>query len=249
MKKILLVAVMALVAFGGCKPAKVVTEQPAPRDVSIQFNNTAAGKPIVLDDVINYTGANGQMFSVSMLKYYIGQIKLHNVNGSTINLSGYHLINEDALTKKIAVTLPKVPIGKYNKITFVLGIDKTTNATSSQEGDLDASKGMYWEMTGYTFLKHEGKYKSANGSEQPLLLHFGTDAGYGSEKAFTFPTEMEIGLANKTINVNFDLAKAYSNGYDFNVDDFHMSTGASELPWIEAYRNNLQTCFSLGSIK
>jgi hypothetical protein len=249
MKKLLSIALIILMATSACKkpaPAKV---DPSAKDVTIQFKNNAGGQTLMLDDVVRYTGANGQMFSVSMLKYYIGQVKLYNVNGTVVTLPGYHLINEDPVTKKTALKMAQVPMGKYNKITFLMGIDKTTNATGSQEGDLDVSKGMYWEMVGYTFLKHEGKYKSSNGSEKPLLLHFGTNVALGTEKSFVFPTEMEIGTANKIINVNFDLAKAYSNGYDLNVNDFHMSSDISEVPWIEAYRDNLNTSFSLGAIE
>jgi hypothetical protein len=248
-KKLLFIALLFVVALSACKkPAEVIID-PTAKDVTIKFNNSAGGQTLVLDDVVKYTSANGQMFSVSMLKYYIGQVKLHNVNGTAVTLPGYHLINEDPVTKKTSLKMAQVPMGKYNKITFIMGVDKSTNASGSQEGDLDASKGMYWEMTGYTFLKHEGRYKATNGAEKPLLIHFGTNTGLGQEKAFTFPAEMEIGAANKTININFDLAKAYSNGYDFNVNDFHMSSDISEVPWIEAYRDNLHTSFSLGAIQ
>ncbi|MFM2385315.1 MAG: hypothetical protein RL660_72 [Bacteroidota bacterium] len=243
MKRIVFVMMLA-VLFGATS-----CEKTAPTaDVNIQFDNMANSKALVLDDALSYTTPMGQSYSVSMLKYYIGNVVLVDAAGTEVKLDGYHLINEGTPGQKLKITMPAVANGNYTKLKFSLGVSPKMNAAAQIGGDLDVSNGMYWEMVGYTFLKHEGRYKKADGTTDVFVIHYGRDYGYIDNIEIPLSTAEVEGVA-RTIRVKFDLDKVYGNGYDMHVDNFHMSTSDTEIPWIYKFRTNLSEAFSLRSIE
>jgi hypothetical protein len=234
---------MSVGLFACKKPASVASDAP----VQLRFNHIANGKPLVLDDALGYTSANNQVFSASMLKYYVGKVQLVKADGTTYDVAGYHLMNCDAGGKK-TIDMAEVPNGTYTKVRFCLGVDKTSNATATIGGDLDVSNGMFWEMVGYTFFKHEGKYTNAAGNTDALVLHYGRNEGYIPQIDISLGSGLVVAGNRKVIDLNFSLDKVYSNGYDFNTYNFQMSSSDLELPWILVTKANLPGAFSFNSI-
>ena len=98
--------------------------------VTINFNNKAGSESLQLN-IGNYLNANGDSFNVSKFKYYISNIVLKNADGTTfVEPECYHLI-DNRKGNKYSLILDSVPVGPYNGISFILGVDSTRNTSGA----------------------------------------------------------------------------------------------------------------------
>lgn len=129
-----------------------------------------------------YLNAHKDTFSVTMLQYFISNIKLSNWNEDTIFSlpKSYHLIK--AGNGSIVLQFDSIPVKKYNKFMYSIGVDSLANhSTDHASGDLQPSgaDGMIWNWnTGYKFMKFEGKYKTDTTNKGEFVFHVGKDANY-----------------------------------------------------------------------
>ena len=142
----------------------------------IQFTHLVGNQPLVLGNT-KYTNMYGEKFTVSKFNYYISNIRLKKANGSWWKQpNSYYLVqsNKPASQK---ITIPNVPKGTYNEISFLIGVDEKRNTSGAQEGALDPANGMFWSWnTGYVFLKLEGNTMVNQGGKtitQKFLFHCG----------------------------------------------------------------------------
>ena len=145
-------------------------------NVQVTFNATMLGKALV-PKTKWYGNAMAEAFTVTKLNYYISNIKLTDNNGKEFAESeSYHLIRHvDSLN---TFTIKDVPVGTYNKIQFLIGVDSTRNVSGAQTGALDPANIMFWEWkSGYIFFKLEGSYASANTNEMEYAVHVGGFTG------------------------------------------------------------------------
>lgn len=178
---------LTLLAFiffaAACVKDTIVKKQEAPQtatasknDVVVTFNAMLNGKALVPKSKW-YSNASAEAFTVTKLNYYISNIKLTDDNGNTFaEKESYHLIKHvDSLNSFI---IKDVPIGNYNKIQFIIGVDSTRNVSGAQTGALDPANVMFWEWkSGYIFFKLEGSYASASTNEMEYAVHVGGFTG------------------------------------------------------------------------
>jgi hypothetical protein len=178
---------MALIIFGtqACKkdsPLSSKVEDPSiskPIDtkkygkVTITFNHYAGNEELVLNDS-NYVNANGDSFTVSKFKYYVSNIVLKNSDGSMfLEKESYHLIDNNK-GGKYSLVIDSVPLGTYNAVNFVLGVDSLRNTSGAQTGALDPAFGMFWSWNqGYIFLMMEGNSPNSTAFNNSLIYHLG----------------------------------------------------------------------------
>lgn len=146
-----------------CKKTKDDFDKSQLTPLSIEFDNIVGGQNLMLH-AGTYTNSSNEEFSVSMLQYYVSNIKLTRTDGVEFTVpqdSSYFLVREnDAATRYAKI---KVPEGEYSSLSFVLGVDslRSTMDLSQRKGVLDPAggmeDGMYWGWTmGYIFFKLEG---------------------------------------------------------------------------------------------
>jgi len=186
-----ILAITALVIFlASCKKEKkepVYNEQDL-ASLSVEFDNIVAGQNLYLNST-TYTNAAGEPYTVSLLEYYISNIKVKKADGTEYTVpqdSSYFLIREGDPARSEA--LVHVPEGDYTQLTFTIGVDslRSTMDISRRTGVLDpassASDGMYWDWnSGYIFFKMEGLSDAAppDGSGQrKFRYHIGGYGGY-----------------------------------------------------------------------
>ena len=157
--------------------------------IAITFDNRVGLADLVLN-TSNYMNANGESFTVSKFDYYISNIALIRTDGSSYvvpQASSYFLIKEDVSSTQ-QITLSGVPVGAYNRIRFMIGIDSLRNTldVSQRTGVLDPAAGglgMYWVWnSGYIFLKLEGASPVSIRPAQAYQYHIG---GFGGMTAPT----------------------------------------------------------------
>lgn len=162
-KNTLLVALAATaLAFTACtkdEPTPTVDEKGS---IVLNFDNVVGTQNLQLNNPALYTNAAGEQFSVSMLKYYISNIKLKKADGTEYVVpqdSSYFLVDEENAASQM-IKLNNVPAADYTDVTFTIGVDSARNtmATDKRTGALDVlTCGMYWSWnSGYIFVKMEG---------------------------------------------------------------------------------------------
>jgi hypothetical protein len=176
-----------LLIFSACKKDSIATDS-SKATLSIQFDNIAGDKNLQLNTG-NYSNEAGEQFNVSLLQYFISNIKVKTTTGVEYIVpqdSSYFLISENNLQfVKI-----KVPQGDYASISFVLGIDslRSTMDIDKRTGVLDPSgghdDGMYWGWnSGYIFFRLEGISPVAPPDptgQRKFRYHIGGFGGYSA---------------------------------------------------------------------
>jgi hypothetical protein len=152
-----------------------------------------------------YENVLGYPFSTTEMKFYISNLNLHKLDGSTYELSEIELIN---IGENENVLEYEVPRGLYSGLSYNLGVPAEMNGT--QDGNFNPAiypaghplneqeSGMYWQWaTGYRFFSFEGKYDTIPNSSAflplPYTYHTGIDTLF-----------REVGFFQKTINTDTD---------------------------------------------
>ncbi|NLR77486.1 MbnP family protein [Chitinophaga eiseniae] len=185
-------ALVVLLSFAACKKDDVKPETPAGAKavLSIQFDNIAGDRNLQLNTGA-YTNAAGESFSISLLQYFVSNIKVTNNSGQEFTVpadSSYFLVSEANVASQFVKV--KVPEGDYQTLSFVLGVDslRSTMDISRRTGVLDPSggmgDGMYWGWnSGYIFFKMEGESAAAPADpsgQHKFRYHIGGFGGYSA---------------------------------------------------------------------
>src|SRR5262245_12978955 len=103
-------------SLAACKKddAKPSTDGGAKATLSVQFDNICGDKNLQLNTGL-YVNAAGEQFRVSMLKYYISNIRVKNTAGVEFVVpqdSSYFLVSESEAASQFVKV--RVPEGEYN---------------------------------------------------------------------------------------------------------------------------------------
>lgn len=182
---------------------------------SVEFDNIIGDRTLTFNNTATpYTNAAGEKFTVSMLQYFISNIKVATADGKEYAVkqdSSYFLIKSSDKATRFAKV--RVPEGDYTRLTFTLGVDslRSTMGIDKRTGVLDPaaagdhdSGGMYWGWnSGYIFFRFEGNSNvisdDVNGDptgKKQFKYHIGGFGGYSA------PTINNI----KTITVDLTTA-------------------------------------------
>jgi len=218
MKKIFLLIIISAVLFTACKKSENTTpdfDEKNLASLSVEFDNIVGGRTLTFNNTtVPYTNAKGEPFSISMLQYFVSNIKVTTTSGQQYTVpqdSSYFMVNGADKATRFATV--KVPEGDYSKLTFVLGVDslRSTMLVDKRVGVLDpaaggghSGSGMYWGWnSGYIFFKLEGNSAVISDDQQgdptgkkQFKYHIGGFGGYNA------PTINNI----KTITVDLNTA-------------------------------------------
>ncbi|MEN9569264.1 MAG: hypothetical protein RL172_495 [Bacteroidota bacterium] len=182
-------------------------QQHKPGMLTIQFKNTYNGQPVQLYDSLYSNGMNEQ-FELRKLKYYVGQVQLA---GNAIQPQ-YYLINQQD-SASWYFTIPVNP-GKYEQLSFLLGVDSSSNTSGAQTGALDPLNDMYWTwQSGYVMIKIEGTSPQSTTANNKMEYHLGGYSGpYKVQQRINLPFSFGQLLhiqpgKNTTVTIQLQLEK------------------------------------------
>lgn len=205
--------------------------------LSIEFDNIVGGQNLQLNTG-SYSNAAGETFAVSLLQYFISNIKLKTADGKEYVVpqdSSYFLIKESDVASRYARL--QVPEGDYVSLSFVLGIDslRSTMDISQRKGVLDPSggmeDGMYWGWnSGYIFFKMEGLSPQAPldpSGQNKFRYHIGGFGGYSAPTINNIKT-ISVDLAGggiakvregrkANIHLMVDIAKMFNGANNISI--------------------------------
>jgi hypothetical protein len=250
--KIKLIVFFIIFFIIGCKKdSKIEQPQVTPTVNSgiIEFNITAKinNQNLIYNSQM-YKGNVTDSFKVSLLKYYLSNFKLKDVNNNELKINEY-VINEHN-TSTISFTLNNVAPGNYNTLNMLIGVDKEHNISGSQTGALDPINGMFWDWnTGYIFFKLEGEYKNSNSSAlKPITIHIGGFDGPFNclREANINSIDLKVVNDKKTVvNMDLNLNELLNNPQVLEFDNIAISSTSKDTKIIA---DNYFDMFSVTSI-
>lgn len=187
--------------------------------VVLEFEHIFDGDAFTLGN--DYTTSNGDIITPNMLRYYVSNVVLSNDDGSTIYEvpNSYYIVDLDD-SESLEIDIENIPNGEYSKVTFMLGVDSTSNVSGAQEGALDPANGMFWSWnTGYIFFKLEGT--TSNSTD--LRYHIGGFRWNANniktiERSVPAGSMININGTSSTVHYMVDLAEFFKNPVDFDVE-------------------------------
>ncbi|MFT5765059.1 MAG: hypothetical protein ACI8X3_002495, partial [Saprospiraceae bacterium] len=121
--------------------------------ITLRLNHEVDGEQLEIEQ-IKYLSKAGHAYSVVNLKYYLSQIVLHENKGSTFSSDNVHLF--DILNPASEqYEMQDVPNGDYTSISFIFGLDETTNVDGGLENNFE-NINMEWPIPGdqgYHYMK------------------------------------------------------------------------------------------------
>ena len=187
---------------------------------SLQFND----KEVAFGE--NYISKNKDTLSFETIKFYISSFEVMYKNKEVFKeKNSYHLIDLDD-SETLKFNLPTISKEEIVGIKFNIGVDSLASVSGAMEGDLDATKGMYWAwQSGFINLKIEGKSKSVSARKNKFHLHVG---GYLEPNYAMRTVELKGNkIKNNKIYIKVDVAKI------FDEIDLH-KTNSVMIPGKEA---------------
>jgi hypothetical protein len=238
--KILSIAVLSVLTISCQKDETLPSGDNSKKaTLSIQFDNIVGDKNLQLNSGA-YTNAAGEDFKVSLLRYFISNIKVKTVRGEQYTIpqdSSYFLISEDNPSSQFVKV--QVPVGEYASLSFTLGVDslRSTMDISKRTGVLDPSggmdDGMYWGWnSGYIFFKMEGSSGFAPldpSGQRKFRYHIGGFGGYNAPTVNNIKT-VTIDLAaggtakvkedrEANIHLMVDIMKMFNGSTNVSIAD------------------------------
>lgn len=137
---------------------------------------------------IVYTADDGRKVSLDLAQLYISDIRLIKLDGSSVSVPGRNILK---LREVEIYTIGDVPVGNYKSISFKVGLDAATNATTpttSPDSAILNRPEMWFGNTvkpdGYIFMNLQGKIDTtadASGTTAqmvPFAYKIGTNDHY-----------------------------------------------------------------------
>lgn len=221
--------------------ALVVTACAKEKDsafVTVRIYPVFDGKQLILDTE-NYTNEHGNLLTISLFRFYITHLKLH-VTGTSdyVTPEGSHLIDaQDTTTCSFSFS---VPLGTFDSVSFVTGVDSADNTSGANSGDLDPAKGMYWAWnSGYIMAKLEGNSAVCKTIHKAFEFHIGGYMPpYNAMRQVNLPLGETVTIENgkrSTININADAARWFAHGLDLSVTNSVLIPGRAACEIADNY--------------
>lgn len=239
MKKHIVSAVIALVLFSGCrKDPEWITPPPATGSISVQLQNMAGSKQLVLNTEW-YKNENGDSVKFTKFNYFISNIRFVKEDGSEyVQPESYYLVEEDKIASQ-SFTINNIPYGKYKSIKFLIGVDSARNVSGAQTGALDQSSGMFWDWnTGYVMAKMEAQSPKAVLTGGDIIYHA---AGFGGDinvlRTVSLPFQLTEVSKDKTprLHLKADAMEWFKTPNLIRVDELSVLSGKSALKIADNY--------------
>jgi len=237
-------ALIVLLTFNSCEkdvPVEVpIIIEDNSGVLEIKINATMNGLPV--QGFTAFTNVNNHRATIEDFKFYLGEFKLKNPEGVSIDILGAAFF--DLLNNLTSVKI-KLPEGDYADLSFFVGVPDELNGTNNPDFSpsiyeldhpLSIYNGMYWTWsTGYIFLKVEGKIDTSTTQDQDFnrnyFYHVGLQNNFLPKE---FPgTEIKINKGETTklvfkIEYN-DLFRNPTDTINMAVNSFTHTTDNMEL--------------------
>lgn len=207
--------ILFALSFYACnKPESNLPNAPT-GNITLYINHKIDGKTLQFDTMM-YQNLASNNYSITRLNYYLSNFELYQ-NGARVYTSN-QIVYIGARQQPVSINLENVPIGTYNQVSFLIGID----ATNNQHGmipNTDENIGMIWPQAmggGYHFLKIEGQFLTPANDRKGYAIHTGLNNCLIQHQPIAIHlTVNEATTSNQNLTMN--LNEWYKNPYTYNI--------------------------------
>lgn len=203
--KNIVAAVAITLAFTSCSNDEEtpIQDVSGTGNLTLEFDNVYNGANFAFNTP--YSNTNGEIVSVSKIKYIVSNIVLTREDGSTFTYPKYqsYFIVDESITASQDIVLTNVPSGNYTSVKFGIGVDKEQwQLGATGQGEflaLAQTAEMMWSWTsGYKFVNFEGTFTTpTNTTASDFKVHTGKTMVSGVEN-YNY-TDISIGFPNKAL--------------------------------------------------
>lgn len=215
---------IAALLLGACQKSLRTSSNPAAtHNLTIRFKPMSGSDALVFGN--NYSNVWGEQYTVSAFKFYVSHIYLTQADSGTtyeVNKDEYFLVNF-ADDNSTVLQLKAVP-NKYNRISFLIGVDSLRNVSGAQTGALDPAKGMFWTWnSGYIMAKLEGNSPASTQVNNKFEYHIGGFSGVDNvlkEATLSFPGSQSVTMQSEKsseLTITADVNKWFANPNDIKI--------------------------------
>ena len=185
-------------------------------------------------DVLDYVNDAGNHYEVNEVRYFISRVVLTKADGTQVSITdgeGIHYYDSDISSTHNWLIADELPVGEYESISFVFGLDEAQNVTGYFVNPPETN--MAWPVPiggGYHYMQINGKWLNTNDELTPFCLHTGIGQTYQEGEItgfvhnfFTITLSlssfeiMESETSALTLVMNVNNWFRDPNVYDFNV--------------------------------
>jgi len=214
MKYLNILFLVAIIAFYGCPSDPV----EGAGNLSLQFEAKFDGQPFFINQ--EYTFPSGRKVRFSQFDFYVSNLssRLNGDNAGTTDLTEVDFIDfTGSMMNPIDPTESRVnsinlPIGDYENISLMLGLDEELNGKTPNDNDLGASNPLrqashYWtDWNGYIFMKIQGS------------ADFNDDGVIDSEETFIYHTGKTENSQSVSLAADFSIADNETTNQTIAID-------------------------------
>ncbi len=252
MKRIFSIVLICLL-FASCSEDK----DDVTTTINITFNFTHNWEGTFITNTnfntIQYTNANGEALSIEKLRYLISNITFHKLNGETIVIEGYNLVDVTNNENMLFMPAEEIQAESYSNVSFTFGFNNDDNYQNYL--DLNSAS---WNVPmalggGYHFMQLEGKFIDNTTTETGYAYHtIRAVDNSGSELVFqdTFFTVNlgEVTLTNNaTFEVKMNIAEWFKTPNQWNLNALNNMLMPNFNAQVMMHDNG-QNVFSLGEV-
>lgn len=255
MKNKLIILTLSLFVLA-CSEDKDDNLSPLPTNSSVTFNfshdwdGTEINNNNLQSEIV--TNENGEIMSMSRIRYLVSRLELTNSNGDNYLFEGYKFTDlSDESSYNFTPENNIIPIGVYT-LKFIWGFNETDNLDGAY-ADLNSASWNWPTMLGggYHFLQFDGMYNVDTTAPAPFNFHNGTARDNMGDFEQNFA---EISLStpititnNAAIEVKMNIAEFFKNPntWDLNILDTPLMPNYDAQKMMQ---ENVSTVFSIGSI-
>ena len=164
------------ILYTGCKRDKPIDDQKTYGKIILTFSHKINGEPFVADSLM-YTNAAGNQYMVNEIQYFISDVTLHYVDGSSYLVDEWndiHYVDTDIPSTHSWNVADPIPTGNVASVSFIFGISEAKNISYMYANPPE--RDMFWPEFlggGYHYMKLNGKWKDTTNQITPFDFHMG----------------------------------------------------------------------------
>lgn len=230
----------------------------SPYKVTISFSQNFDGLSVTNAEFssLQYTNQNGDLLSVTKLRYMVSDVRFYLANGDSVMIDGYHLIDVSSSSTFNYVLPSRLAEGEYVGIGMAFGMGETDNISGAHV-DLNAASWSWPVMLGggYHFMQLEGRFVDVAADTSSYAYHMGVAREITPTDTIFHPNHFVVQLPNSefsvagemNIEVKMNIAEWFKNPNMWDLNTYS-SMLMQDYDAQVMMNQNGRNCFEVGTI-
>ncbi len=224
--------------------------------INLNFSHVWDGESVSNTDfnTIKFTNANGEELSIERLRYLISDVTLKTVNGASIVIDAYNLVDVTNNTNLNFTPSTTISEGTYSSLSFTFGFKNEKNIDAAYQDLNSVSFGVPAMLGGgYHYMQMDGKFINNLDQEQGYNYHAIRAADNpGANPTFPQDTFFKVDLGSVTVsgdttfNIEMNIAEWFKTPHTWDLNVLNQALMPNSSAQIIMHDNG-QSVFSLKS--